>query len=597
MIGKRLWFAAIMTLSPPDGRAMAQSPDEPLIAAQQSVDTGRLAEAEAALRTYLAGHPGSPEAHALLGYVLLKENNPRASLDEYLSSAKYRQPLALDLVAMGSDYLLLEDFAKADAWLAKAYAADPDNSLTLYLWGRAAYNRQHFEEAASHFEQCLQLKPDNARALGQLGLAYQRLGKTDEAIAAYRRAITLSGSKSEDVPEDAATRIDLGSLLVETGKAEEAVPVLAEAARLIPADMRAHRELGKAYLRISELDKARVELESARRLDAENAPVHFLLSQVYNRLGRTEEARRESETYAALSKQGSAPDDPLREARGLAAAGDLRGSERLVRRYLETHRSSADAHYLLGYLLFRQKDAKASLAEYTEAARYRTPQAADLEAVAGDYVLLHDYPDAARWFAKAVEWDPNNFRIRYFLARALYNENRFEDAVHAFEECLKLDPKSVKAKDNQGLAYEGLGREEAAEAAYRTAIAWQSNAASKDSGPYANLGAYLVSVGRPGEAIPVLEEAIRIDPRLIAAHRELGKAYSHLDQFEKAQEELERTVALAPDAASPHYLLAQVYRRRGFADKAQAETEKYRALTATHSTDNAPSVDQAVRNK
>ena len=361
--------------------------------------------------------------------------------------------------------------------------------------------------------------------------------------------------------------------------------------------MRSRRELGKAYLRSGEFEKARVELEAARQIDAQNAPAHFLLSQVYSRLGKLEDARRESEAYVALSKQGSAPDDPLREARSLAATGNLTGSEQLVRRYLETHQSSADGHYLLGYLLFKQRNAKASLAEYTEAARYRKPTAADLEAVASDYVLLHDYPDAARWFAKAVEWDPQNFRTRYFLARALYNENRFDDAVRVFEECLKLDPKSVKAKDNQGLAYEGLGRMEEAESAYRAAIAWQSDTPSKEAGPYLNLGAFLVSAGRSGEAIPVLEAALRIDPQLVAVHRELGKAYSHLDQLEKAQAHLEQAVSLAPGSAAAHYLLAQVYRRRGWADRAQAETDKYRSLAVTHSTDNATSLDQAVQNK
>lgn len=593
MIGKRLCLVAIVTLSAVAGRARAQQSEQPLIAAQQDVDAGRLPEAETAVRAYVEEHPHSAEAHALLGYVLLKENNPRASLDEYLESAKYRQPLALDLVAIGSDYLLLEDSANADMWLARAYATDPKNSLTLYLWGRAAYNRQHFEQAAKHFEECLQLEPNNAKPLGQLGLAYQRLGKTDEAITAYRRAIAM-GSVA---PEAAATRIDLGSLLVENGKAQEATPILSDAVRLVPGDMRAHRELGKAYLRSGELHKAQLELEAARQIDAQNAPTHFLLSQVYKGLGRPEDAERENAAYGALAKQGSAPDDLLREARSLAAAGNLSGSEHLIRRYLETHRSSADAHYLLGYLLFRQKNAKASLAEYTEAARYQTPKAADLEAVASDYVLLHDYPDAARWFSKSVEWDPKNFRTRYFLARTLYNENRFQDAVRAFEECLKLDPKSVKAKDNLGLAYEGLGRVEEAEAAYRTAIAWQSDATPKDPGPYIDLGALLVDQGRPGDAVPLLEAAIRLDPRLIAAHRELGKAYSHLDQLEKAQEELERTVALAPNAAATHYLLAQVYRRRGLADKAQAETEKYRALVAAHSTDSDTSLDQAVQNK
>jgi tetratricopeptide (TPR) repeat protein len=287
-----------------------------------------------------------------------------------------------------------------------------------------------------------------------------------------------------------------------------------------------------------------------------------------------------------FKEAGSASDDPLRQARALTASGDFSNAERLVRGYLETHRASADAHYLLGYVLFKQKSVKASLAEYTEGAKYRTPSAADFEAIASDYVLLHDYSDAARWFAKAVELDPANYQARYFLARAYYNENRFGDAVGAFEECLKLDPKSVKAKDNLGLSYEGLGRMEEAETAYRAAIAWQADAKDKDPGPYVNLGSLLITSGKPEEAAKVLEEAIRLDDRSLAAHRELGKAYTYLNQLDKAQQQLEQAVAIAPGTAIPHYLLAQVYRKRGLLDKAQTETDRYRTLVATHSADN-----------
>ncbi len=281
----------------------------------------------------------------------------------------------------------------------------------------------------------------------------------------------------------------------------------------------------------------------------------------------------------------AAQENQLSEARSLAALGSWSDAEKVVRGFLETHSASPDGHYLLGYLLFKRKNAKASLAEYTEGAKYRTPSAADFEAIAGDYVLLHDYPDAAKWFAKAVELDPGNFRVHYFLARALYNENRFEDAVRAFEECLKLDPASVKATDNLGLSYEGLGRMEEAEAAYRLAISRQEGVGDKDPGPYVNLGALLITTGKPEEAVPLLQTAVRLDEKLLAAHRELGKAYSYLGQLEKAQQELERTVELSPDTAVPHYLLAQVYRKRGLLDKAQAETDRYRALVAAHSTD------------
>ena len=127
--------------------------------------------------------------------------------------------------------------------------------------------------------------------------------------------------------------------------------------------------------------------------------------------------------------------------------------------------------------LFKKQDPKSSLAEYTEGAKYRTPSAADLQAVASDYVLLKDYPDADQWFTKAVEWNPEVSLGWYYLGRTKYNENRFDEAIRAFQQCLKLDPRSVKAEDNLGLSYEGLNRTEEAIAAYRNAIAWEAGSA------------------------------------------------------------------------------------------------------------------------
>src|SRR5207253_6310161 len=62
----------------------------------------------------------------------------------------------------------------------------------------------------------------------------------------------------------------------------------------------------------------------------------------------------------------------------------------------------------------------------------------------------------------------------YYLGRAKYNENRFAEAVNAFQQCLTLDSKNVKAEDNLGLSYAGLDRNEEAIVAYKNAIAWQS---------------------------------------------------------------------------------------------------------------------------
>jgi tetratricopeptide (TPR) repeat protein len=289
---------------------------------------------------------------------------------------------------------------------------------------------------------------------------------------------------------------------------------------------------------------------------------------------------------AADAFQGisQAQDTELARARALADSGKVSDAETAARRYLEIHKESAEGHYLLGYILFKRQEAKASLAEYTEGAKFRTPSAYDLEVVACDYVLLRDYPDADKWFSKSVEWNPGNFQALYYLGRTKYNENRFEEAVNVFLECLKLDPKSVKAEDNLGLSYQGLGRFDDAIAAYRTAIAWQAGTKQKDSGPYVDLGTLFVDNDRPREAIPELLNAIALAPDDERAHRELGKAYLHIDDLGKAQVELERAVQLAPRNAPAHFMLAQVYRRRGLADKAKEESERYIALAGAHST-------------
>ena len=109
-----------------------------------------------------------------------------------------------------------------------------------------------------------------------------------------------------------------------------------------------------------------------------------------------------------------------------------------------------------------QDMAKASLAEFTAGAKFHDPSAADLKVVAFDYVLISDYADADKWLTKMLEWAPSDSEGWYYLGRTKYNENRFAEAITAFQRCLKLDPQNVKAEDNLGLSFAGLGRNEEA---------------------------------------------------------------------------------------------------------------------------------------
>ncbi|MGA2737260.1 MAG: tetratricopeptide repeat protein [Bryobacteraceae bacterium] len=560
---------------------LGQTPDPALFEVQSLVDVGKLHDAESAARRYLETHQSSADAHYLLGYILFREGNPKPSLAEYAEGARYRAPSALDLEAIGTNYFLMEDYAAADQWLTKSVELAPGDANAEYYLGRAKYNRKRFADAARIFKECVDLDPRNAKAADYLGRSYEALGSTEDALAAYRTAIALDAGAATKNPEP---YLDLGTLLVENERPADAVPYLLQAAGIAPGDWRVHRGLGKTYLQLNRLPESLAELHKAVALAPENGPIHFLLAQALRKSGFEDQARIETERYNALTGAHSSPDTPLAEARSLLDLGKLDEAEQVTRGYLGMHQSSADGHYLLGYILFKKQDPKSSLAEYTEAAQYRKPGAADLEAVAGDYVLLKDYPDADKWFTKAVEWNPEDSLGWYYLGRTKYNENRFDEAVTAFEQCLKLDPRNVKAEDNLGLSFEGLNQIEKAMAAYRIAIDWQKDAPEKNAGPVFDLGSLLVDNDRPEEALPYLLDAARTSPEDYRVHRQLGKAYTHLNQLEKARNELEQAVQLAPQNAPVHFMLAQVYRRQGLMDKAKIESERYTALAGTRNS-------------
>jgi tetratricopeptide (TPR) repeat protein len=267
--------------------------------------------------------------------------------------------------------------------------------------------------------------------------------------------------------------------------------------------------------------------------------------------------------------------------------GDLVAAESNARAYLAANQSSADAHFLMGLVLFRRGDARASLAEYTQGARYKTPTAFDLLIVGSDYVELGDFSDADRWLTKCVEFDPENVTGWYYLGRTKYNENRFEEAISAFQHCLRLDPKHVKAEDNLGLSFQAVQRTEDATRCFQNAMDWQSGK-SPDPGPYIDMGALLIEENRNADALPYLQRAVAIAPEEGRAHQQLGKALFKLDRLGEAQIELEKAEQLTPGSAPLHYMLGQVYRKQNLSDKAQREFQNYSRLSGTHSTSTTP---------
>jgi Flp pilus assembly protein TadD len=278
----------------------------------------------------------------------------------------------------------------------------------------------------------------------------------------------------------------------------------------------------------------------------------------------------------------------VEQASHLIAIGDYPQAEATVRIFVVANPALADAQYLLAYILLRENKPAQSLAEYTNAAKLRTPTSEDLKNVALDYVLLEAYEDAERWIARSIQMAPNDADAWYVSGRIGYGQKHYADAAKCFEKALTIAPHNVKAENNLGLAYEGLDRTEDAIGAYRRAIEWQQGINRPTEQPLLNLAIILMKKGDLSEALALLKQAEEIAPKDPKIHEELGQIYLEQDHSDMATKEFEAALKLTPNSGALHFLLGRAYRRQGLGELANAEFAIAASLLGTRSSPNQP---------
>jgi tetratricopeptide (TPR) repeat protein len=145
-----------------------------------------------------------------------------------------------------------------------------NNYLAYNNLGVAYDSLGRYQDAMEPCKQAIKIKPDYAMAHYNLGLSYSRVGRWQDAVEPYKQAIRIK-------PNYADAYNNLGVTYFQLGRHKDAVEAYKEAIRIKPDFAMAHFALGIAYSTTGDKNSALEEYKTLKTLDAEKANELFKL--------------------------------------------------------------------------------------------------------------------------------------------------------------------------------------------------------------------------------------------------------------------------------------------------------------------------------
>jgi Flp pilus assembly protein TadD len=367
-------FALVQAVAPGPEKPAAPAADPAQIAARavELQKQGKLADAAAEYRRFLALAPRSWEARSNLGVVYAQLGR----FDE--AASQYREALALRPGAVAVRYnlaaalykatrftyaaaeleavlkaqpdhpaapllladcrLLLGEWKAVIAILDPLLERDPENRAVLYMLGTALMRDRQYERGQRVLDRILR-RGDSAEAHLVLALASREANDDIAAEKELRRALELDPSlptangtlgdvlvrmgegtaavealrRELDVnPNHFDSHLLLGLLLRQESKTDEAMPHLRKALALRPADPGVRYQIALVEIAAGELEPARVTLEALVKEEPTFTEAHVSLATVYFRLGRRADGQRHQAIVQELKREEKAREDAER---------------------------------------------------------------------------------------------------------------------------------------------------------------------------------------------------------------------------------------------------------------------------------------------
>jgi tetratricopeptide (TPR) repeat protein len=355
--------------------------------------------------------------------------------------------------------------------------------------------------------------------------------------------VALAGSAgSAQSPATSSNSRDTAFALEQQGSYTEAEAAWHSILSSQPANAEAYAHLGFLEARQEHYKQAVPFYRKALALDAAMPGLRLNLGLALFKGGELNEA---IQTFTPLLKSQPATSAEAQKVTALLGIAHYGlGEYAAARPYLKTaaanDASNLQFRLMLAHSCLSLAQYQCVLDVYHEILTLNA-ESAEADMLAGEALdELHDHDGAIQQFRAAVKADPKEPTVHFGLGYLLWTQSKYEEAAGEFQAELVNVPDNAEAM------------------AFLADAKMQLN--DRDS------------------ALPLLEEAVRIDPRAERAHLDLGILYADAGRREDALREFKVAARLVPNDVSVHWRLARLYQAMGKKDEAKVEFDKTNSL-------------------
>jgi Flp pilus assembly protein TadD len=167
------------------------------------------------------------------------------------------------------------DLAAAEATAKRALAADPNNLAAFTLMARVYFQANNLPAATAEFEKLVEKQPKSITNHTAVGMLYDAQRKTDQAKAAYERALAID-------PRAPVAANNLAQIYVDRNQNLEVALQLAQTAKAgLPKSPEVDDTLGWIYYKKGNAPLAVASLKQAAAAQPDNALFLYHLGAAY----------------------------------------------------------------------------------------------------------------------------------------------------------------------------------------------------------------------------------------------------------------------------------------------------------------------------